>query len=109
VLRITALPPWTGPEAFAAHLREALLTTVPAGYTLRSLQVQPQAATDRPCADARLVARAEHLPWRLRARFCHAGPPARHGHAVLFSHAGSDDVARFEQEADDFLAQVRTD
>lgn len=109
VLRVTALPPWTGPQAFVDHLRQALLGTVPAGYAVRSLSVEPLTDGARPCADASLVARADHQPWRLKARFCYAGPQARHGHAAMFSHAGSDDVPRFEREAGDFLAQVRAD
>lgn len=109
VLRITAFPPWSGPAAFAEHLREALLGTVPVGYAVRSLTVEPLADSRQPCAEARLVARSGHLPWRLRARFCLADAQARHGHAALFSHAGSDDVPRFEREAEDFLAQVQPD
>lgn len=109
VLRVTALPPWTGHDAFVDHLRDALIGTVPAGYVVRTLRVNALMGPARPCAEASLVARKEHLPWRLRARFCHAGGQAQHGYAALFSHAGSDDVPQFEREAADFLSQVRTD
>jgi hypothetical protein len=106
VVRITAMPPWTGSDAFVTYLRGVLLASVPRGYQVRTLQVQALAERPQPCAEATVVARGEQAPLRMRARFCYAGNAASHGSAVLYSHAGSDDVPQFEQEAADFLAQV---
>lgn len=107
VVRIIGLPIHERSEDFVAYLRTVLLASLPPGHLLRSLDVRPEPEARVPCVFANLVARAEYTPFRMRARFCRPDRSAAYGSAVLFSHAGSDDVLQFEREAQDFLAQVR--
>lgn len=106
VARITSMPPWAGADAFVAYLRQLLLGTVPAGYTVRQVQVQALTDSAQPCAEAQLLARHVDAPYRMKARFCYVSTQAQQGHALLFSHAGSDDVPQFLREANEFIARA---